>query len=218
MKSLKEKIYFIAGTGTDIGKTFFVENIIQSLKKENVKCDAIKPIISGFCEDDANSDTAKIIKSLQMDFNSQSINQVSPWRFKDPLSPNIAAKNEGLEIDFQDVVDFCQDRISIAKSLDEFLFIESAGGIMSPLTDDKTFLDLATELNIPILMVGGNYLGSISHGLCAIEVVKSRKLDLEYFVVNENPNQEASLEKFTTSKIIKDISGLNSVTLDVFLD
>lgn len=215
---LKHKIYFVAATGTDIGKTYFVEQVIGHFKRQAVACRAIKPIISGFCDKDKNSDTAKIIQSLGDDFHLDNIHKISPWRFRDPVSPNVAAKNEGCEIDFAQVVAFCQKNIAKAQLQDEYLLIEAAGGIMTPITDDKTFLDLVMALKIPVLLLGGNYLGSISHSLCAIEVLKSRKIDIEYCIVNDHPEVESSLDPSQTATIISNISNIDTVTMDVFLD
>ena len=57
---------------------------------------------------------------------------------------------------------------------------------MTPINRKKTFLDLAQELQIPVLLVSANYLGSISHTLCAVEALKSKKILVEKIIVNEN--------------------------------
>jgi dethiobiotin synthetase len=214
---LKEKIYFIVGIGTDIGKTFLVENLCRNFPSAM----AIKPIISGFKDDDENSDSAKILSvinnsqiSLKSPFErlrmTSKLDDVSPWRFEEAVSPHFAAKNSGTEINFSDVKNFCQEKISLAKTNNQFLFIEAAGGVMTPINDEKTFLDLAAELKIPTLLVSANYLGSISHTLCAVTALKSRNVAIEKIIINEDlptrlppslsPNQ--TIEDFSKIEVI----------------
>ncbi len=212
---LKEKIYLIAGSGTDVGKTFFLENLCVKLKKNNHLVSAIKPIISGFTIDDLNSDSAKILKSLNLEISVNNLNSISPWQFKNPLSPNIAAELEGKKIDFLEVIDFCKKEIEKSIKLDRFLFIETAGGIMTPVNDEKTFLDLAEELKIPVLFVSKNYLGTINHTLCAIEAMKTRNIFPEIILFNKFGDENNATKVFDT---IRKISKTNVIFLDVFLD
>ncbi|MES2961881.1 MAG: dethiobiotin synthase [Pseudomonadota bacterium] len=198
---LKEKIYLIVGIGTDIGKTFLVENLCKALPDAM----AIKPIVSGFKDDDENSDSARILAATR-----QILNSISPWRFIEAVSPHFAARNSGTEINFSEVKNFCQEKISLAKTNNQFLFIEAAGGVMTPINNEKTFLDLAAELKIPTLLVSANYLGSISHTLCAVEALKSRNVSIEKIIINEDlptqlppslsPNQ--TIESFSKIAVI----------------
>ncbi len=209
---LKEKIYFIAAIGTDIGKTYFVESVVKKLKEKNIAVAAIKPIASGFVASDVNSDTARIRAALG---NEKKLDEITPWRFEIAASPHLAALaalNE--EINFDDVVKFCQNKIDLARVQGSYLFIEAAGGVMTPINGDKTFLDLACELKIPVILLSANYLGSISHSLTAAAILKSSQLEVETIVVNEYcalksapsmlPTQQlcCDLEKFTTIKTV----------------
>jgi len=225
---LKEKIYFIVGIGTDIGKTFLVENLCRNFPGAM----AVKPIASGFKDDDENSDSAKILSAInnsQISLNvtlshlgssvespcdklrvTSKLDDISPWRFEESASPHFAAKNSGMEINFFDVKNFCQEKIALAKTNNQFLFIEAAGGVMTPINDEKTFLDLAAELKIPTLLVSANYLGSISHTLCAVAALKSRNVVIEKIIINEDlptqlppslsPNQ--TIENFSKIEVI----------------
>ena len=81
---------------------------------------------------------------------------------------------------------------------------------MSPLTSNKTFLDLMKELQIPVILITSNYLGSISHTLTAIKILEEYKIDIEYIIFNFRSEKQAgeseemleSLTKFTDHKII----------------
>ncbi len=215
-QTLREKIYFVAAVGTDIGKTFLVENLCKILPGAL----AIKPVVSGFREDDPNSDPAKILAALGclgVENSKNNLDQISPWRFAEAVSPHFAAQNCGAEINFAEVKNFCQKKISEAKNGDRFLFIEAAGGVMTPLCEDKTFLDLAAELQIPVLLLTANYLGAISHTLCAVEALRSKKIVVEKIIVNEDvPLQQKSSASIITT--IKNLSAIETISLQDFLD
>ncbi len=176
--------FFITATGTDIGKTFTLEKICQKLIKDGNKVEAIKPIISGFNDNDQNSDSAKILKILGLDLTKNNLDKISPYRFSAPLSPNIAAALENKNIDFSELVKFCQDKIFAAQNNNNYLFIEGSGGVMTPVNNNKTFADLIVELKIPAILVTGNYLGTISHTLSAIKVLQAHKIEVAQIIFN----------------------------------
>ncbi|MAU29208.1 MAG: ATP-dependent dethiobiotin synthetase BioD, partial [Pelagibacterales bacterium] len=100
-----QKYAFITSTGTNIGKTFLTAMLIKRAIKINHKVNALKPIISGFNINDLNvTDTGIILDSLKGSIHD--IDKISPWRFSDPLSPDMAAKNEEKTINFTDLVNF----------------------------------------------------------------------------------------------------------------
>ena len=183
---LKEKKYFVAGIGTDIGKTFFVEKTCEDLRKKNIAVAAIKAIASGASFADKNSDSAKILSSLGLEISEENVKSITPWMFDEAVSPHFAAEKINQKINFFDVKTFCQKKISEAEKQNKFLFIEAAGGVMTPINYENNFLDLAAELQIPLLLLTANYLGSISHTLCALEALKSRKILVEKIIINKN--------------------------------
>src|SRR5690606_6777257 len=79
------------------------------------------------------------------------------------------------------------------------LVIEGAGGVMSPLTDDKTVLDLIAALGGPTILVTGTYLGAISHTLTALEALRRRDVVLPCVIVNESAADNVNLEETVRS-------------------
>lgn len=200
---LNEKIYFIAAVGTDIGKTFLVENLCRILQGAS----AIKPIASGFSDDDLGSDSARILTAMGLKTSQENLNAISPWRFVEAASPHFAAQNLNCEIDFVAVENFCRDKISQACATHKFFFVEAAGGVMTPINYNKTFLDLAEKLRIPVLLVTANYLGAISHTLCAVEALRSRKIVLEKIIVND----ELPINEKKSQDIVQTLENMTSI-------
>ena len=162
---------FVTATGTDIGKTFVTAGLIRHFRAAGRAVEAIKPVVSGF--DPAalqTSDPGVLLAALGRPVTIEEIDRISPWRFAAPLSPDLAAAREGRAIGFDALLDFSR-RPAKAGSI---LFIEGVGGIMVPLDDKHTVLDWMTALRIPLLLVVGSYLGTISHTLTALHVLAQR--------------------------------------------
>lgn len=173
----------VTGAGTDIGKTYLACRLIDALRARGEKVDAFKPVISGF-EGAApeQSDSGRLLAALGAPIDAAQIARISPWRFSAPLAADQAAAREGKRIVFDEVLAACRARIAEADGL---LLIEGAGGIMSPLSADKTFLDLFAALGAPVVIVGGSYLGAISHTATAIAAARGRGLPVRAVIVSE---------------------------------
>lgn len=158
--------YFITGSGTDIGKTYILTAMCKYLVSKRKTVIALKPLISGW--DDKANDIVRILHSLSLPVTEDSINLISLHRFHAPIAPNMAAAQEGIKLEFDDIYKFCiRD-----KNKYDYLFIEGAGGVMSPLTDHDTYRDLITRLKMPVIFIASIYLGAISHVLSALETLK----------------------------------------------
>lgn len=198
---------FVTGAGTDIGKTFVTAGLIRCLRAQGQRVAALKPIVSGFDPTaPSGGDPARLLEALGREVTPEEIAKISPWRFKAPLSPNMAAVAEDRAIDLQGVVDFCQ---KMRRESDDVLLIEGVGGIMVPLDDRHTTLDLMTRLGLPLIFVGASYLGAISHILSAIDVLAQRKLEVRAIVISETRGSPveldatlATLANFTTAPLL----------------
>lgn len=213
--TLQGKIYFIAGIGTDIGKTFLVEKLCRILRGKKIAVKAVKPVASGFDISDPNSDSAKILVALGREISKNNLDEITPWQFFEAIAPHLAAEKLGQKIDFSEVKKFCQEEILAAKNHDQFLFIEAAGGVMTPLNEEKTFLDLAAELEIPVLLVSANYLGSISHTLCAVEALKSKKVRIEKIIINEQSPLSQQSSQVDIGSIVATVRNLSKIEVSL---
>jgi dethiobiotin synthetase len=177
--------YFVTATGTDIGKTFVTAGLVRHLRAQGKTVRALKPIISGI-DDLAASDTGALLAALGEPVTQAAVARLSPWRFREPLSPDMAAAREGRTIPFDDLVNFCRDAIG-----GDTLFIEGVGGILVPLDDRRTVRDWARALGLPLIVVAGSYLGTISHTLTALEAMGG--LEIAALVLNESETSPVKL-------------------------
>lgn len=161
--------YIIAGIGTEIGKTF-----ISSILTQILQADYWKPIQSGAL-DFTDTDTVRSLIS-----NSQTVFHPETYRLSQPMSPHAAAAIDGVEIDLS--------KFQLPETHNH-LIIELAGGIMVPLNDCETNLDLIKKLNLPVILVSKNYLGSINHTLLSVEILKMNKIEVQGLVFNGEQNK-----------------------------
>jgi dethiobiotin synthetase len=183
---------FVTGTGTDVGKTFVTAGIIRRLRATGQKADALKPVISGY--DPATvmeSDSGILLGALGRDVTAEAVERMSPWRYRAPLSPDMAADREGKTVDVGAVIAYCLDRIASSEGT---LLIEGVGDIMVPLDGSRTVLDLMVGLAVPVVLVAGSYLGALSHTLTALDVLVRARLEVRALVVNESAGSTVALD------------------------
>jgi dethiobiotin synthetase len=174
---------FVAGAHTDVGKTHIACALIRAARAKGIACDAFKPVLSGFNPDRAaESDAARLLAALGRPIDG--IDAVSPLRFAAPLAPPMAARREGLRLEMTEILDRC--RAWLAASGATLKVLEGAGGLMSPIAEDGTALDLPLALALPSILVGGGYLGAVSHTLTALEVMRGRGLPVLAVVASED--------------------------------
>ncbi|MGA8615956.1 MAG: dethiobiotin synthase [Xanthobacteraceae bacterium] len=184
---------FITATGTDVGKTFVAASLIGHFRHMGRVVEVIKPVVSGFDPTQAaTSDPAVLIRALGVPVTQQAIEQISPWRFRAALSPDLAAQREGRKIDVDEVVAFCQSAI---EQRQDMLLIEGVGGVMVPLDDQRTILDVMMALHLPLILVAGSYLGTISHTLTALDSLYRRDMNVMAIIVSETPGSTVSLDE-----------------------
>lgn len=187
---------FVTSTGTEIGKTFVTAGLIRHFRGTGRPVNAIKPVVSGFDpETAADSDPGVLLQALDRPITTDEIARISPWRFKAAVAPDLAAKREGRSVDFRALVRFCEN----AMTPKEILLIEGVGGVMVPLDDRHTVIDWICALRIPVVLVVGSYLGTISHTLTALHVLAQRNLETTAIVISETPGSTVSLDDTAAS-------------------
>lgn len=171
--------YFILGTNTDCGKTYVTCQLVDYLKQNDQRVHAVKPVASGCMDVDGvlvSEDVLRINKH----------NDVQPdeslfWRLKRPISPHLAAVEDGYLLSAQAIVNACQ---SFKTDAIDTLLIEGAGGLMVPLNDHETWVDFLLQANIPVILVVGMQLGCINHTLLTEAVLNMHGIKCIGWIAN----------------------------------
>lgn len=176
--------FFVTGAGTEIGKTYVSCALLSAWRAAGVRARALKPVVSGYQSiEREKSDPGLMLAALGRTPSANAIAAIAPWRYAAPLAPHLAARAEGLELPYDELVRFCRAGLGAGP-----LLIEGAGGVMAPLSDTRTNLDLMQALEMQALFVSGSYLGAVSHALTGIECIERRGLEIAAVIVSETPD------------------------------
>ena len=183
------KALFVAGAGTDVGKTYVAAALVRRLRAQGRRVLALKPVASGApALDDpafAVSDTGLLLAAQGLPIDPETVQACTPWRFAAPVAPDLAAAREGRTLSLADLVEF-HHRTLAGTPEDTLLVVEGVGGLMSPVTADATGLDWLKALGCPALLVAGSYMGAISHALTACETLAAHAVELAAVIVSES--------------------------------
>jgi dethiobiotin synthetase len=184
------KALFVTATGTDIGKTFVSAGLLRHAYKTHQPVRAFKPVVSGFdLSAPQGSDPAVMLEAMGQPVTREALTRIAPLQFRAALAPTMAARLENKRLELDMLTQLC--RTELAKG--DPVLIEGAGGLMSPIAENATCLDLAKALDLPCLLVCGTYLGAISHTLTAIETLRANRIALRGVVLNETAQSPVSL-------------------------
>ncbi len=184
------QIVIVTATDTGVGKTHVTSALVRALRANEARVGAFKPCETGVDHalDPRSTDAGRLLAALGDPLTGATLDRVCKERFRLPAAPLVAARAEGRSIDLTALTNHAA---SLAASLgdDGVLFIEGAGGLLVPLTDDVTFADWLTTLPAArLLIVARAGLGTINHTLLTIEAARSRKLDVAGIVTNDAAN------------------------------
>ena len=171
---------FISGTGTDVGKTFVTENLIYLLKAKGFTVSPYKPIETGCKKNKSKlipSDASKFHKLIDKEID---IDLINPYRFQQPISPNRAIRLANKKI-------FIDDYIGRSKLLpkNDYLIVEGAGGLYSPISTDGYNIDLIKKMKIPTVLVAKDEIGVINNILLNLDLLKKYKISVLAIILNK---------------------------------
>jgi dethiobiotin synthetase len=182
---------FVTATGTNIGKTFITAALIRHLRAAGRSVEALKPVVTGFDAAAATaSDPGVLLAALGRPVSIEEIAGIAPWRYRAPLSPDMAARRENRPLDFAALCEFSQRAVGMRRDV---LLIEGIGGVMVPLDDEHTVLDWMARLGLPVVLIAGSYLGTLSHTLTALDALRRRELPVLAVIVNETEGSAVPL-------------------------
>lgn len=184
----------VAGIGTEIGKT-----LVAALLVEHLNADYWKPIQSGGLDDSDTDTVRRLITNQTSRFHPEA------YRLTEPMSPHAAAAIDGVTIDLDQIV---------LPQTNNALVVELAGGLLVPLNDTTLTIDLVQRLNLPVVLVSKNYLGSINHTLLSVEACRSRQIPVLGIIFNGPtvPTTEEYILQYTGLPCLGRIPQLETVT------
>lgn len=180
---------FVTGTDTGVGKTMVSAALALFLTERGLDVGVMKPIESGVEDPTRLGNDGTLLQWAAK--STDGIEEITPYRLRAALAPAQAAKNEGRFIDFSGL-------ISTAQTLGErhdFLIIEGAGGLMTPVSGGLLIADLAKGVGLPLLVVTTPRLGTINHTLLTIFAAQQMEIPVAGYLINRMPAQPGEAEE-----------------------
>ena len=181
MISIHTAGYFITGSDTGVGKTYIACELIRHLNSLDAKLETRKPVESGCATDeDGALIPADALKLQAANNNAEAIERIAPYRFKAALAPPRAAALEGCHLQIADLVNACSLDNSECR-----LIVEGAGGFYSPLAENGLNADLASVLQLGVIVVVNDRIGAVNQALMTIQAIESHHQDITAIIMNQ---------------------------------
>jgi dethiobiotin synthetase len=171
------KKFFITGTGTGIGKTYITSAILKNTLSRK-KIIGIKPIAAGLNQDSINEDIQTLL-DCQDSINDH--HKINFYSLKKAVSPHIGAEEEGMQIDFN----LIKQKINDLENEYDHILIEGVGGLLSPVDQSRTNLDLIHHLDTPVIVIIGLKLGCINDALLTQHALESNGIKTAGWIGNQ---------------------------------
>lgn len=194
----------VTGTDTGVGKTVVACAVIHAFREAGDRVGVWKPVETAWDTATAEhaSDAARLRAASGIE---EPLDAICPYRLRAPLAPSVAARLEDVSIDAASLRHAYEQRASAA----DLMVVEGAGGLLVPIKGRMTYVDLARDLGLPILIVAANRLGVINHTALTARVAMEAGVPVVGFVLNDAaPRALPDISASTNRDAISELTGL----------
>ncbi len=191
--------WFVTGTDTGVGKTWFSRLLVEGLRGRGIGTVGYKPVCCG------DRDDAEILAKA----SGEEVDVVNPLWLRSPVAPMVASILEGRSIEPGEMVLAAKQFMEARESV----VVEGAGGWRVPLTPGYDMADFATDLGLPVIVVVANRLGALNHAVLTVEDIRASDLEVAGLVLNHLEDEldtaaisnKGVIEEFTEAPILTEI-------------
>jgi len=200
---------FVVGTDTGVGKTFVASAIARTWRESGRRVGVLKPVASGATWIDGRlvSDDAEALKEAVG--GGLTTDRVAPILFEEPMAPPIAARRLGTPLTMDRVVEAVEGCLDWWSDRAEVMVVEGVGGLLCPIAEGSTVLDLAIRLDYPLLIVAHRSLGTLNQTLLTVEAARTRALRIAGVILNgARPPVDPVVEGLNAEELSRRLDGL----------
>ncbi|WRP07759.1 dethiobiotin synthase [Rossellomorea aquimaris] len=200
------KGFFITGTDTDIGKTVTTGLLTKYFLENGIDAFPYKPVQSGailkkdrLVAPDTEFYEVVTTRSFGKDANT--------YLLKTPSSPHLAASIDGVRIELKPIL----EQVEKLQSTHELLLVEGAGGLIVPLNQEETILDLIERVSLPVILVARTGLGTINHTVLSVMALKQRNIEIAGIILNQTSIDEMPEIERDNKRMIEILTGIKVI-------
>lgn len=191
---------FITGTDTGVGKTVVAAGLARCLVEHGVTVGVMKPVETGWDgpKEAWPSDAGMLARAAKV---ADAREDVVPYLFAEPLAPLVAARREQCAIDVA-VIERAYERLQASY---DCVLVEGAGGLSVPITRDVWMADLASRLQLPVLIVARPNLGTLNHTFLTVHYARSHNLAVLGVVISGYREDTTDIAEQTNPAMIEEM-------------
>ncbi len=208
MKSL-----FIAGTDTDVGKTYIAAGLAVAFRKMGIDVGVMKPFAAGRAEKKGyKSEDIVILSRAAKACDPEKL--VNPQFFKIPASPYTAWKTLKTKPKISTIL----SSFKKLTKLHDMILVEGMGGIMTPILKNYYITNLIKEMKIPAVIVTRSKIGTVNHTIMTVKMCEKYKIPVKGIIINnfENgypiPELKRDLQNLTGIKVLGSIPFIKNLS------
>jgi dethiobiotin synthetase len=209
---------FVTGTDTEVGKTVVTRALVRALVNRGLTVRAVKPVESGAPTVNGQLRPKDALALKGAAKRNGDVKSIYAYAFPDPVSPHLAARHVGEEIEIEPILAL----IDAPEQGADVIVAEGAGGLLAPLSDDLLYADLVAKAGLELVIVSPNMLGTINHTLLTIEAAKSRDIPIVGVILNRTPEgvfgNAQAISKYGEVTIIGEFPTANTADDDHLAD
>ncbi|MCE5271094.1 dethiobiotin synthase [bacterium] len=199
--------FFVTGTDTGVGKTAVTAALCVLLFRAGLRVAPVKPVQTGVTAGEPG-DLEICLETAGLKPGPELLRRMNPYRFRLPASPHLAAEQEGQAVDPELILAGCRELVLTH----DCLLVESAGGLLAPLTRKYSTLELAAALGLPLIVVARAALGTLNHTLLTLQAARAAGLNVAAVVLNRplpgTPDRVERLIERDNRRVIEDTGGV----------
>jgi len=200
------KSLFIAGTDTDVGKTYIAAGLAVAFRKMGIDVGVMKPFAAGRAEKKGyKSEDIVILSRAAKACDPEKL--VNPQFFKIPASPYTAWKTLKTKPKISTIL----SSFKKLTKLHDMILVEGMGGIMTPILKNYYITNLIKEMKIPAVIVTRSKIGTVNHTIMTCKMCEKYKIPVKGIIINNFddgypiPELKRDLQNLTGIKVLGSI-------------
>jgi len=207
------KSLFIAGTDTDVGKTYIAAGLAVAFRKMGIDVGVMKPFAAGRAEKKGyKSEDIVILSRAAKACDPEKL--VNPQFFKIPASPYTAWKTLKTKPKISTIL----SSFKKLTKLHDMILVEGMGGIMTPILKNYYITNLIKEMKIPAVIVTRSKIGTVNHTIMTCKMCEKYKIPVKGIIINNFddgypiPELKRDLQNLTGIKVLGSIPFIKNLS------
>lgn len=190
---------FVTATDTGVGKTVISGAIADWFRRQGRRVAVCKPAATG-CEHRREGLVSEDAEFLAHHADARHpLDLISPQRYAEPLAPSVAARRAGRPLEWDTI-----DRsLRLMQQDSDVMVVEGVGGVLVPMDDKHTVLDMIGWIGLPTVVVARPALGTINHTLMTVRTLRTAGAKVLGVVINRYPAETPGVVEETSPREIE---------------